>query len=190
MYRSRDILMSLLLLFIFAIPMVVISIYLLSIFGKSLIYKDLRTGLNGKNFICYKFKTMYDVAIPQNSLSSATTERRIIKYGRFLRKHRLDELPQLFNVIKGDLSLVGPRPEQANLASDYMKDIPNYNLRHRVRPGLTGLAQIKQGHVVGLKATKLKLSIDLCYIEKRSVLYDLGIIFRTILIVITGKGGK
>ena len=190
MYRSRDILISLLLLFIFAIPMIVISIYLFSIFGKKLIFRDLRVGLEGKEFICYKFKTMYDEAVPQNSPLLNSTERRIIKFGRFLRRHRLDELPQLFNVLHGSLSLVGPRPEQKHIVDIYLKKIANFDLRHSVKPGLTGFAQIKQGHVVSEAETKEKLALDLYYIEKKTLLYDMGIIFQTVLIVISGKGGK
>ena len=156
MYRSRDILLSLLLLFIFTIPMIIISIYLFTIFGKKLIFKDLRVGLEGKEFICYKFKTMYDETILQNATSLDQKERRIIKFGRFLRRHRLDELPQLFNVLNGSLSLVGPRPEQKDLVETYSKEIANFNLRHSVKPGLTGLAQIKQGHITGKAETEQK----------------------------------
>jgi lipopolysaccharide/colanic/teichoic acid biosynthesis glycosyltransferase len=170
--------------------MIVISIYLFSIFGKKLIFRDLRVGLEGKTFICYKFKTMYDEAEPQNSNLSNLTERRIIKFGRFLRRHRLDELPQLFNVLGGSLSLVGPRPEQIALVESYKKDIENYDLRHSVKPGVTGLAQIKQGHIVGKVATEQKVIMDLAYIKKRNFTYDLLIIFQTIYIVISGKGGK
>lgn len=190
MYRSRDIVISLLLLFIFAIPMIVISIYLFSIFGTKFIFKDLRMGLQGKEFICYKFKTMYDEAGPQNYPLLRLSERRIIKFGRFLRRHRLDELPQLFNVLHGSLSLVGPRPEQKHLSDQYLKNIANFGLRHSVHPGLTGFAQINQGHVEGEDETKIKLAFDLYYIEKRSFLFDLEIMLKTVSIVITGKGGK
>ena len=190
MYRSRDILISLLLLFIFAIPMIVISIYLFSIFGKKLIFRDLRVGFQGKEFICYKFKTMYDEAVPQNSQLLNSKERRIIRFGRVLRRHRLDELPQLFNVLQGSLSLVGPRPEQKELSLEYSKAIPNYCQRQTVKPGLTGLAQIRQGHVTGQDATRVKLVWDLYYIEKKTFFYDMGIIFHTTYIVMSGKGGK
>lgn len=190
MYRSRDILISLLLLFIFAIPMIVISIYLFSIFGKKLIFSDLRVGLEGKEFICYKFKTMYDEAVQYNSPLLNYSERRIIKFGGFLRRHRLDELPQLFNVLQGSLSLVGPRPEQKPLVNLYLKEIARFGIRHSVKPGLTGLAQVKQGHVIGEEATKVKLAWDLCYIKKRSFAFDLCIIFYTVLTVVSGKGGK
>ena len=170
--------------------MIIISIYLFFIFGKKLIFRDLRLGLKGTEFICYKFKTIYDETVPQNSLSSGISERRIIPFGRFLRRHRLDELPQLFNVLQGNLSLVGPRPEQTIIAKKYFKTIPNYHLRHSVKPGITGLAQIRQGHVTGKEATKEKMMWDLFYIENRTFLYDMGIIFQTIFTVISGKGGK
>lgn len=190
MYRSRDIIISLLLLFVFAIPMIVISIYLFSIFGKNLIFKDLRVGLQGKEFICYKFKTMYDEAVMKNSPLLRSAERRIIKFGGFMRRHRLDELPQLFNVLHGSLSLVGPRPEQKHLSEQYLKNIENFGARHSVNPGLTGFAQIHQGHVEGEDETKIKLALDLHYIEKKSFLLDLEIILKTVGIVLTGKGGK
>ena len=190
MYRSRDILISLLLLFIFAIPMMLVSTYLFSIFGKKLIFRDLRVGLEGKEFICYKFKTMYDDTNSQKFEISNLKERRLVKFGKFLRRHRLDELPQLYNVLQGNLSLVGPRPEQKRLANIYEKEITNFNLRNSVVPGVTGLAQIKQGHVVGIDGTKKKLAWDLYYIEKKSFLFDLKIMLKTVSIVLTGKGGK
>ena len=170
--------------------MLLIAIYLYFIFRDNLIYKCIRIGLNGKEFTCYKFKTFYDIPISQEEMEYELAEREKIKLGTFLRRHRLDELPQLFNILRGELSMVGPRPEQKHTSKKYSEILPNYLSRQSVKPGLTGLAQVEQGHVTGIAATRQKLILDLHYIETRSFMLDSLIIIKTAFIVISGRGGK
>lgn len=190
MVKFQDIILSSILLVIFLIPMLLVALYLSFIFGKGLIFKDIRVGLFGKKIIIFKFKTMYDVRILDPINANGPDINRIIKFGATIRKHRLDELPQLLNVLKGDISLVGPRPERVDLAERYSDLIPNYNSRHLVKPGLTGLAQVRQGHVTNEAKTRKKLALDLIYIKNKSLCLDIFILLQTAKTVITGKGGK
>jgi len=118
--------------------------------------------------------------------------KKVTRIGEFLRKTRIDELPQLWNVLRGDLSLVGPRPELPNLASLYEKEIPYYNVRHLIKPGLSGWAQIHQENPpkfdVGYDETKLKLSYDLYYIKNRSFILDVKIALRTLQTLFSRSG--
>lgn len=110
--------------------------------------------------------------------------------GEALRKLRLDELPQLWNVLRGEMALVGPRPEQKVLAEKYAEEIPSYMLRHVVRPGLTGWAQVHHGYAEGLEGTIEKLSYDLYYVKHCSFWLDLRILVRTLWVILTGFGAK
>lgn len=115
---------------------------------------------------------------------------RITRVGRFLRRARLDELPQFVNVLFGDMSLIGPRPEAATLSRWYEQSLPFYAYRHIVRPGITGWAQVNQGHVVDLTDVHVKLHYDFFYIKNFSAWLDLLIAFRTVAIMVTGFGSK
>jgi lipopolysaccharide/colanic/teichoic acid biosynthesis glycosyltransferase len=110
--------------------------------------------------------------------------------GRWLRKTRLDEIPQLINVLRGDMSLIGPRPEQTRLVESFARDIPSYPYRHLVRPGLTGWAQVQQGYAASEEETRVKLSHDLYYVNHYSLAMDLLIALRTVRIVLTGQGAR
>ena len=109
-----------------------------------------------------------------------------IKFGRFIRAHRLDELPQLFNVLYGNMSLVGPRPEQIGLTEKYLKTIDNFELRCPVKPRITGLAQITQGNVTSDSEVKKKLKLDLVYIKNRSIIFDFNMLALTTIVVSKG----
>lgn len=129
----------------------------------------------------------------QEALRSAmTTENdpRITRVGRFLRRTRLDELPQLINILLGEMSFIGPRPEAEQLSAWYEKEIPFYHYRHIIRPGLTGWAQVKQGHVAELEDIRSKLHLDFYYVKNFSFWLDLIITLQTIKIVLTGTGAK
>ena len=119
-----------------------------------------------------------------------TNDPRISRIGAFLRRTRIDELPQLFNIIAGEMSLIGPRPEAIDLANWYEKEIPFYSYRHVVRPGITGWAQVNQGHVTELGDIDRKLQYDFFYIKNFSYWLDLLITFRTVLVIFTGFGAR
>lgn len=114
-------------------------------------------------------------------------ESRVTRVGKVLRRYRLDEIPQFINILRGDMSLVGPRPEIPHIVDAYCAAIPYYGLRHEVRPGLTGWAQVKAGYTMGIEETKKKLCCDLYYIKHMSARFDLAILFDTVKFVLSGK---
>lgn len=127
---------------------------------------------------------------PREGVYAGAEADRITPLGKLLRKLRLDELPQLWNVLRGEMALVGPRPEQKVLAEKYAEEIPSYMLRHVVRPGLTGWAQVHHGYAEGLEGTIEKLSYDLYYVKHCSFWLDLRILVRTLWVILTGFGAK
>jgi lipopolysaccharide/colanic/teichoic acid biosynthesis glycosyltransferase len=145
-----------------------------------------RVGKNGKLFKVYKYRTMKG-GTPTNTWTSVS-DPRITKIGRFLRMSRLDELPQFINLLKGNISLVGPRPEQPHLVQNLKGQIPFYDERHLVKPGITGWAQINNIYAGNTEETKLKLQYDLYYIKNRGFLFDLEIILKTIYYIFTWQG--
>lgn len=156
--------------------------------GRPVIFAQERVGLGGRPFRAYKFRTMRGA--PREGVYAGAEETRITPLGRFLRRYRLDELPQFWNVVKGDMNLIGPRPEQRVLAEVYAKEIPLYPLRHAVRPGLTGWAQVQQGYAEGVEGTQVKLSYDLYYIKHLSFWLDLRILVKTLWVIGTGFGAR
>lgn len=145
-----------------------------------------RVGLNTKEFGCCKFRTMHE-----NSYFEKYTKKdddRVFAFGKFMRKTRLDELPQCINVLKGDMHLIGPRAEWNILVKEYEKEIPYYNERHLVRPGITGWAQVNYPYGENLYDTKQKLMYDLYYIKHWSLWLEVKIVFKTIWIVFKRKG--
>ena len=171
------------------IPFVVLAIKLNSQ-GRVLYWQN-RVGRDGVIFRCYKFRTMYSDAEAHTGPTWATDDDpRITRVGKFLRKARLDELPQLLNVLRGDMSLVGPRPERPEFVAALNEKIPYYHLRHSVRPGITGWAQILYKYGSSIEDAKEKLRYDLYYIKNSSAGLDLLIIVNTIKIVLLGRGAK
>jgi sugar transferase (PEP-CTERM system associated) len=152
------------------------------------IYKQQRIGLNGRRFDIYKFRSMKIDAEKDGAKMTTKTDDRVTKVGRVIRKYRLDELPQLFNVVRGDMCFVGPRPERPEFTSNFSEDIPYYNQRNYVKPGLTGWAQLKYPYGENSKDAAEKLKFDLYYIKHRSFLLDLLILVRTSEVVLFGKG--
>ena len=144
----------------------------------------------------YKFRTMYAAGETRDAealLQSAMTkdgDARITRFGRILRRTRLDELPQLFNILRGDMSLIGPRPEAVALSEWYETQIPFYHYRHIIKPGLTGWAQVNQGHVTDVNDVREKLNLDFYYVKNYSIWLDILIALRTIAIVFTGTGAR
>jgi lipopolysaccharide/colanic/teichoic acid biosynthesis glycosyltransferase len=145
-----------------------------------------RVGKNGKIFKVYKYRTMKtDTAA--NTWTSVN-DPRVTFVGKFLRKSRIDEWPQFVNLLIGNMSLVGPRPEQPNIVEDLRKIIPFYDERHLVKPGITGWAQINNIYAGSEEETKLKLQFDLYYVKHKSVFFDLEIILKTIYYIFTWQG--
>jgi len=144
--------------------------------------------LGGKPFRIYKFRTMH-VQKKVEQVWASKDDPRVTSLGRVLRKYRLDELPQLFNVLLGDMNMVGPRPEQPGIAADLQRQITVYNQRHKVRPGITGWAQINQHYDQSIEDVRRKVSLDLEYIKRQSLTEDLKIMLRTVPVVVLRKGG-
>jgi len=142
-------------------------------------YKQERVGKDKKKFILFKFRSMIEEAEKNGPLWTKKEDKRITKVGEFLRRTHLDEIPQMFNVLKGDISLVGPRPENLELVSQFEKVIPHYHLRHLIKPGFTGWAQIKFRYGRSVADAQEKLQYDLYYIKNRSLFLDISILLKT-----------
>ena len=156
-----------------------------------ILYRQTRVGAKEKNFDVLKFRSMKVDAEKANGAQWAQEDDpRVTRAGRFLRKYRLDELPQFWNVIRGDMSFVGPRPERPCFVEELRKAIPYYDERHSVRPGITGWAQVQYSYGSSVEDAFKKLEYDLFYLKNMSLIFDLAIIFRTIRIVIGGHGGR
>jgi lipopolysaccharide/colanic/teichoic acid biosynthesis glycosyltransferase len=152
------------------------------------LYTQQRVGKNQKTFTLYKFRTMVENAeTATGPVLAQDGDDRITGVGRFLRKYRLDELPQVFNVLKGDMSFVGPRPERPFFVKRFNKSIPGYSERFKVKPGVTGLAQVN-GSYATTPGNKLKY--DLIYIYNQSIFLDLKIFLSTIKVVLTASGSR
>jgi len=153
------------------------------------LFSQRRTGMHGQSFRIWKFRSMRHEAqhTPQFALAN---DPRFTRFGHWIRRTRLDEIPQLFNVLMGHMSLIGPRPEQEGFVQQFAEQLPSYPYRHLVRPGLTGWAQVQQGYAASTDETAIKLSYDLYYITHYSLAMDLLIVFKTIQIVLTGRGAR
>jgi sugar transferase (PEP-CTERM system associated) len=152
------------------------------------IFRQERVGRNGRPFVLYKFRSMRTDAETAGPQWAGEDDPRITRIGRFIRRTRIDEIPQVFNVLKGDMSFIGPRPERPHFVEWLKKEIPFYNERHRVRPGITGWAQINYPYGASVEDAKEKLSYDLYYIKNYSLLLDIIVLFSTIEVVLWPKG--
>jgi lipopolysaccharide/colanic/teichoic acid biosynthesis glycosyltransferase len=158
--------------------------------GQPVLYRQRRLGRDEKPFDVLKFRTMDMNQDDSEASWTAYNDSRITRIGAFIRKTRLDEFPQLFNVLKGDMSFVGPRPEQPVFIDELKKKIPFYDQRHRVKPGITGWAQLCYPYGASVNDAKEKLQYDLYYLKNHSLLLDMIIMLQTVEIDLIGEGAR
>lgn len=185
--KLMDILLSLIGLII-ATPIVFIVGILIRVETEGpIIYTQERVGENGQVFLIYKLRTMYYNAEKDGICWAQRNDPRVTRVGRFLRKTRIDELPQLINVFRGEMSIVGPRPERPYFVKEFSRELPRFNERLTVKPGITGWSQINGGYEL---SPAEKLEKDLYYIQNQSILLDMKIILKTIWIIATFAGAR
>ena len=186
--RGLDIIIAIILM-VLAGPVALITAIVIKFESEGpIIFKQIRIGENGKKFKIYKFRSMRihdEKKYPKYTLDN---DDRITKFGKFIRKTRIDELPQLFCILKGTMSFVGPRPEWDILVNEYKEKIPYYNLRHMIKPGITGWAQVMYPYGESVEDAKRKLEYDLYYLKHQDLILDVLTIMKTAKIVIFGKG--
>lgn len=189
MKRLSDIVFSSILLVLALPAMLVTALLIVFESGFPILYRQERVGLNGRLFNVVKFRSMRSDAEKDGKPVWATSsDNRATKVGRIIRKLRVDELPQLFSVLKGDMSLIGPRPERPFFVDQLTREIPFYAVRHSVKPGVTGWAQVCYHYGATVEDSAEKLQYDLYYVKNHSLFLDLIILFETVGVVITGKG--
>ena len=187
--RLLDIVVSLLILLV-TLPVIIIAAIAIKLDSKGpVFFRQTRSGMNGDVFRIFKFRSMYkDAEKHTGPVWSSKDDPRVTWVGKFIRKARIDEIPQMYNVLKGEMSIVGPRPERPFFVEKLSEEIPYYKRRLKVRPGITGWAQVKHKYDESIDDVKIKLRYDLFYIENMSLRMDFKIIARTIFVVSFGKG--
>ncbi|MBD84180.1 MAG: glycosyl transferase [Acidiferrobacteraceae bacterium] len=153
-------------------------------------FRQMRIGLHGKEFIMYKFRSMSHSSEAESASFAGKGDVRVTRVGKIMRRYRLDELPQVLNVLKGQMSLIGPRPEQPEIVSRYLKSIPFYGFRHVVRPGISGWAQVVYHYAASDEETMRKLEYDFFYIKNMSLWLDFVVLLRTTVTMMLGKGAR
>ena len=185
--RLTDFFLSIVLL-IPAIPICLISaIFIILETNGNPLYVQERVGLNGDKFKIYKLRSMYSDAEKDGHKWAEKEDSRITKVGSIIRKTRIDELPQLINIIKGEMAIIGPRPERPEFIEEFLNEIPDFNDRLAVKPGITGWDQVNGGYEL---SPKEKLKYDQYYIEHENFKLDVLILFKTIKVVFTGEGSR
>lgn len=188
--RLIDITFSVLLL-IFLMPFMTLVAILIRLESPGrVIFLQERAGLGGGAFTIYKFRTMRNVSDGSKASFTDEHDARVTRIGKVLRKFRIDELPQLWNVMIGEMSLIGPRPEQLDLIGSIQNEIPLFSLRHSLRPGITGWAQVRHGYAGDISTIRTKLSYDLWYVSNVSIIVDISIAIRTVRVIFTGFGSR
>lgn len=186
--RCGDIFFSLFGLIILSPVFLILALILKFQRNGSIIYKQERIGYAGIPFVLYKFRTVKNIGIsPTPQLLPKTDNTNQTKFTKFLRDTHLDELPQLWNVLKGDMSIVGPRPERAFFIDLIMKEDPNYLLIYQMKPGLTSEATLYNGYTDSMEKMLKRLRMDIYYLRHRTITLDIQIVFNTILAMISGK---
>jgi lipopolysaccharide/colanic/teichoic acid biosynthesis glycosyltransferase len=171
------------------LPVILILAFAIKISGKGpVIYSQKRIGRFGKSFNMYKFRSMHFGTEEGIPLLSGRNDKRITAVGRFMRKHKFDEIPNFFNVLKGEMALVGPRPEQQYFIDQIILKAPQYLQLQSIKPGITSWGQVKFGYASNVDEMIERLDYDLIYLEKRSLWFDLKVLFYTIGIILKGEG--
>jgi lipopolysaccharide/colanic/teichoic acid biosynthesis glycosyltransferase len=186
--RLFDIILCLMLIPVLFIASIIILFFNYFFNPGSLFFIQDRMGKNCCIFSAIKFRSMLSVKEITRKYDDPIETNRITSFGKILRKSRIDELPQILNVLKGEMSLIGPRPDYYIHALEYLKNVNGYRERHIIRPGITGLSQIKLGYAEGLEATAKKVSVDNYYIQNVNYIIELKIIGNTIITIIRGMG--
>jgi exopolysaccharide biosynthesis polyprenyl glycosylphosphotransferase len=186
--RFLDIVVSLAVVVFFSPIFLMIALLVLMSSKGPVFFRQERLGLHAKPFKILKFRTMFIDAEQAGPQLSSTHDPRITPIGKFLRKYRLDEIPQFFNVLIGEMSLVGPRPERKFFADQIVKIAPHYKHLHRVKPGITSWGQVKYGYAENVEQMVERLKFDILYIENRSIAVDLRVLIYTVLTILQGRG--
>lgn len=188
--RALDVFMALGLL-IPGLPLMLLSALIIRLESPGpVIYTQKRVGLHEQEFTVYKFRSMRQDAEKDGAVWAQANDNRVTRFGKFIRKVRIDELPQLWNVLRGDMSFIGPRPERMEFVLKLAEKIPFYNLRHSVKPGLTGWAQVCYPYGASEEDARHKLEYDLYYVKNMSILLDIKIILKTVGVVLFPKGAR
>lgn len=186
--RAMDVVLSLIVMVVLSPLYILLYVLVFATSKGKAIYRQERIGLHGIPFQILKFRTMYEDAEQKKPMLSTDNDPRITRVGAFLRKYRLDELPQMWNVLRGDMSLVGPRPERAYFIRQIEQKAPYYCLLYKIRPGLTSWGPIKVGYTDTIDKMVERLNYDITYMENMSLRLDIKILFFTIGVIIDGKG--
>ena len=186
--RAGDIIFSIVFfaVFILFIPFVWLANFLFS--KGPLFYKQKRVGKSGKIFTIIKFRSMHTDAEPDGPRFTSENDERITTVGDFLRKSRIDELPQVINILRGDMTLIGPRPERPEFVKEFIRENPDYRLSSLVKPGLTGWGQVKYKYTSNIEEGLKKLEYDLHFIKNRNPSMDFEVLWRTVVIVLSRTG--
>ena len=179
-------------LLVIAAPVMVLAASLIALeSGGPIIYRQERVGRGGRTFTVLKFRSMANDAEKDGKATWAVAEdKRVTRVGRLLRRSRIDELPQLINVLRGEMSFVGPRPERPEFVAMLTEQIPFYAVRHSVKPGLTGWAQVRYSYGATIEQSVKKLEYDLYYVKNHTLLLDLVILLETVRVVLLGEGAR
>lgn len=177
--------------FILALPIIIVTAILIKLESRGpVFYKQERVGKNGRTFVLTKFRSMRVDAEKEGPVWASKGDDRTTRVGRVIRKIRVDEIPQFWNIIKGDMNFVGPRPERPHFVAQLAEEIPYYEQRHLIAPGLTGWAQIKYPYGASIEDARQKLQYDLFYIKNHGLVFDAIILFETVKIILFGRGAQ
>ena len=174
-----------------SLPIAILTALLIKIDSRGpVLYKQERVGRNGRPFTLMKFRSMRTDAEKDGPVWASTSDDRVTRVGRVIRKIRVDEIPQFWNILRGDMNFVGPRPERPHFVEQLAQEVPYYEQRHLIAPGLTGWAQIKYPYGASIEDARQKLQYDLYYIKNQSLMLDAAIMFETIKIILFGRGAR